>query len=166
MCALVSFVQRDPAPEVLVVTNVWPEPERPVYGIFVQRQVESLRRAGLRCDVLYIRGYASVLAYPLAAVELGLSSLTWRGRYRLVHAHAGEAALAARFHVGTPMLVSVSTVMTVARSVARASTRASRRSAAVPARTTWAPRLAAFAARSTASVAPACSRWSSAYRGG
>ena len=56
---LVAFVHHDNDPEVLVVTNMWPDEERPVYGIFVQRQVESLRAAGVRCDVLYIRGYAS-----------------------------------------------------------------------------------------------------------
>jgi glycosyltransferase involved in cell wall biosynthesis len=103
---LVAFVHRDPKAEVLFVTNVWPEPERPVYGIFVQRQIESLRAAGVRCDVLYIRGYASSLAYPLAALRFLLSTVTRRGRYRLIHAHAGEAALAARFHLGTPMVAS------------------------------------------------------------
>jgi glycosyltransferase involved in cell wall biosynthesis len=105
---LVAFVQRDPGATVLVVTNMWPEPDqgRPVYGIFVQRQTESLRAAGVRCDVLYIRGYRSFLAYPLAALRFALSSVTWRRRYRLLHVHAGEAALAARFHLGTPMLVT------------------------------------------------------------
>jgi glycosyltransferase involved in cell wall biosynthesis len=60
----------------------------------------------VRCDVLYIRGYRSFFAYPLAVLRFALSSLTWRRRYRLVHVHAGEAALAARFHIGTPMLVT------------------------------------------------------------
>jgi glycosyltransferase involved in cell wall biosynthesis len=103
---LMSFVQRDPGANVLIVTNMWPEPEQPVYGIFVQRQVQSLRAAGVRCDVLYIRGYRSFSAYPLAVLRFALSSLTWRRRYRLVHVHAGEAALAARFHVGTPMIAT------------------------------------------------------------
>jgi glycosyltransferase involved in cell wall biosynthesis len=103
---LVEFVHRDPGADVLVVTNVWPEEARPVYGIFVRRQVESLRTAGARCDVLYIRGYASARAYPKAALRLALSSAAWRGRYRIVHAHAAEAGLAARCHVGTPVIVS------------------------------------------------------------
>src|SRR4051812_30303549 len=63
----VRFVHRDPEAEVLVVSNTWPERERPVYGIFVQRQVESLRRAGVRFDVLYPRGYAHATAYGVAA---------------------------------------------------------------------------------------------------
>jgi len=103
---LLTYVCRDPGADVLVVTNMWPEPERPVYGIFVKRQVDSLRAAGVRCDVLYLRGYASPLAYPTAALLFGLGTLRWRRRYRLVHVHAGETSLAARFLVGPPMLVS------------------------------------------------------------
>jgi len=106
MDGLVEFVRTDPEADVLMVTNMWPEPDRPVYGIHVQRQVESLVRAGLHCDVLYVRGYRSALAYPLAAARFLWSSLAWRGRYRLVHAYSGETALAVRFHVGTPIVVS------------------------------------------------------------
>lgn len=101
-----EFVERDPGADVLVVTNMWPEPDRPVYGIFVQRQVESLRREGVRCDVLYLRGFASRGAYPAAALRFLRATFTWRGRYRLVHVHAGETALAARFLLGLPILVS------------------------------------------------------------
>jgi teichuronic acid biosynthesis glycosyltransferase TuaC len=103
---LLDFVQRDPGADVLVVTNMWPDDERPVYGIFVKRQVDSLRAAGVRCDVVYLRGYRSAAAYPFAAARFLAATLAWRGRYRLVHVHAGETALAARFFVGPPMLVS------------------------------------------------------------
>jgi glycosyltransferase involved in cell wall biosynthesis len=101
-----GLVSCDPDAQVLVVTNMWPEPERPVYGIFAQRQVESLRAKGLRCDVLYLRGYLSPMVYPTAAAFFALRSLLWRRRYRLVHVHAGETSLAARFYVGPPMIVS------------------------------------------------------------
>jgi glycosyltransferase involved in cell wall biosynthesis len=103
---VLDFVQRDPGADVLVVTNMWPDDEHPVYGIFVKRQVDSLRARGVRCDVLYLRGYRSRLAYPIAAVRFALGTLAWRGKYRLVHVHAGETALAARFFVGPPMIVS------------------------------------------------------------
>jgi glycosyltransferase involved in cell wall biosynthesis len=103
---IIEFVERDPHADVLVVTNMWPDAGRPVYGIFVRRQVESMRAHGVRCDVLYLRGYLSSLAYPLAALRFLWASVRWRKRYRLVHVHAGEAALAARFYVGPPMLVS------------------------------------------------------------
>jgi glycosyltransferase involved in cell wall biosynthesis len=103
---LVEMIEHDLGADVLVVTNMWPDEQRPVYGIFVQRQVDSLRSHGLRCDVMYIRGHVSILAYAKAAVCFLLASLRWRGRYQLVHVHAGETALAARFFIGPPMLVS------------------------------------------------------------
>jgi teichuronic acid biosynthesis glycosyltransferase TuaC len=106
MSRLLTYVWRDPEADVLVVTNMWPEPERPVYGIFVKRQIDSLRAAGLKCDVLYLRGYVSPVAYPVAAAAFAWRSIRWRNRYRLVHVHAGETSLAARLFVGPPMVVS------------------------------------------------------------
>jgi glycosyltransferase involved in cell wall biosynthesis len=104
--SLVELVERDEDADVLVVTNMWPEPDRPVYGIFVKRQVDSLRAAGIRFDVLYVRGYASPLAYPAAALLCLRHALAWRRRYRLVHVHAGETSLPARFLLGVRTIVS------------------------------------------------------------
>jgi glycosyltransferase involved in cell wall biosynthesis len=106
MQPLLTIEHSDPDADVLVITNMWPDEERPVYGVFVQRQVQSLIEAGLRCDIAYIRGYRSPLAYPVAALRFAVWSLTRRGRYRLVHVHAGETTLPARFLVGPPMLCS------------------------------------------------------------
>jgi teichuronic acid biosynthesis glycosyltransferase TuaC len=103
---LLEVVRHDTGADVLVITNMWPDDERPAYGVFVKRQVDSLRAAGIRCDVLYLRGYATPLAYPFAALRFLRATVGWRDRYRLVHVHAGETALAARFFVGPPMLVS------------------------------------------------------------
>jgi glycosyltransferase involved in cell wall biosynthesis len=103
---LFDLIESDPNADVLVVTNMWPDGARPVYGIFVKRQVDSLRSRGVRCDVIYVRGYLSPAAYVLAAAKFLAATLTWRGRYRLVHVHAGETALVARFFMGVPMLVS------------------------------------------------------------
>ena len=41
MKPLITWERREPDSQVLVVTNMWPDAERPVYGIFVKRQVES-----------------------------------------------------------------------------------------------------------------------------
>jgi len=101
-----QFVQRDPQPDLLVVTNMWPEPTRPVYGIFVERQVQALRAAGLRCDVLYVRGYLSRVAYFVGALLFLWFNISARGRYRLTHVHAGETALVARFFAMRPMIVT------------------------------------------------------------
>lgn len=101
-----TWETRDSGADILTITNMWPDDERPVYGIFVKRQVDSLRRRGLACDVLYLRGYRGPRAYPWAAAFFARSAGAWRRRYRLVHVHAGETALAARFLVGPPLLVS------------------------------------------------------------
>ncbi len=106
MRGLVDVIERQPSAQVLVVTNMWPDEERSVYGIFVKRQVDSMRARGIRCDVVYIRGHLSSRAYPIAVLRFLAASLAWRRRYRLVHVHAGETALAARFFVGPPMIVS------------------------------------------------------------
>jgi glycosyltransferase involved in cell wall biosynthesis len=104
--SLLTMEVEDPRSQVLVVTNMWPDEERPVYGIFVKRQMESLRDFGIHVDVAYVRGKRSALAYPLAAASFAVRSRRLRRRYRLVHVHAGETGLAARFVRGLPMLIS------------------------------------------------------------
>lgn len=105
--SLLTLERRDPHAEVLVVTNGWPNEDNETYCVFIKRQIDSLVERGLRCDVLFIRGYRSQLAYPLAALRLAVWSLRRsRRRYRLVHAHSGEAALAAAFYRRSPLLVS------------------------------------------------------------
>jgi glycosyltransferase involved in cell wall biosynthesis len=102
--SLFSKEWSDPEADVLVITNMWPHDDNPAYGIFVQRQVRSLIDAGVRCDVMFVRGYRSPRAYGDAAVAV--AGLNRRPRYRLVHAHGGETAVAARTYVRGPVLVS------------------------------------------------------------
>ncbi|GBD13985.1 Putative teichuronic acid biosynthesis glycosyltransferase TuaC [bacterium HR24] len=82
---------------VLVVTNMYPQPDRPAFGVFVRDQVESLRRMGLEMDVFFIDGRRNRLNYLWAYPRL------WRAlarqRYDLVHAHyifSGLVALGQR----------------------------------------------------------------------
>jgi teichuronic acid biosynthesis glycosyltransferase TuaC len=73
----------------LVVTNMYPTPERPALGSFVRDQVEALRR---RDDVqLELFAFAPGLrSYPAAAREL---RRRFRGeRFDVVHAHFGLTA--------------------------------------------------------------------------
>jgi glycosyltransferase involved in cell wall biosynthesis len=102
----IEFVQREPHADALVVTNMWPEQSRPVYGIFVERQVEALREAGLRCDVLYVRGYISKMSYLRAALLFLRLNVSGRKRYRLVHVHGGETALVSRVFFMRPMITT------------------------------------------------------------
>jgi glycosyltransferase involved in cell wall biosynthesis len=100
-------IERDlPAADVLVVTSGWPNDDNETHCVFVKRQVDDLAALGLDADVLFIRGYRSALAYPLTAARLLRWSLSSGRRYRLVHAHGGEAAIAARFYWRAPLLVS------------------------------------------------------------
>lgn len=101
-----EFVQRESHADLLVVTNMWPEPSRPAYGVFVERQVEALRAAGFRCDVLYVRGYMSKTVYLRAALLFLWLSVSGRKRYRLVHVHGGETALVTRFFLMRPMVAT------------------------------------------------------------
>jgi teichuronic acid biosynthesis glycosyltransferase TuaC len=103
---LITFEHVDDGAEVLIVTSGWPNKEDETYCVFIKRQVESLVAMGLRCDVLFIRGYRSPVAYGVAALKLAAWSGGRRRPYRLVHAHSGEAALAAAFYLGAPLLVS------------------------------------------------------------
>jgi glycosyltransferase involved in cell wall biosynthesis len=104
--SLVTLEFRDADPDVLVITNGWPHEEDETYCVFIKRQTESLAARGLRCDVLFIRGYRSRLAYLIAAARLARWSCADSHRYALVHAHGGEAAVAAVFYWRCPLLVS------------------------------------------------------------
>jgi glycosyltransferase involved in cell wall biosynthesis len=78
----------------LVVTNMYPSPERPALGSFVRDQVQALQRTGeVDLDVFAFTpgGYS---AYTRASRELGRR---FRGeRFDIVHAHFGLSAWPAR----------------------------------------------------------------------
>lgn len=106
MPRLVTLERDADCSSVLVVACVESSPERPHYGIFTRRQLESVRRLGIRCDLLAIAGYRSPRAYAIAAAKLARMSFSRNHRYALVHAHGGEAAIAASSYLHAPLLVS------------------------------------------------------------
>jgi teichuronic acid biosynthesis glycosyltransferase TuaC len=83
----------------LIVTNMYPTPQRPALGSFVRDQVEALRRiTGVELDV-FAFAPGSPLAYARAAAQLGRHYR--RREFDVVHAHFGLTmwpALAARGH--------------------------------------------------------------------
>jgi glycosyltransferase involved in cell wall biosynthesis len=89
-----------------VVTNVWPHPGEPRYGIFAKRQVDSVTAAVVPCDVWFVRGFESPLAYAVAALRLLRESLRRRPRYRLVHGHGGETLIPCLAYLRGARLVS------------------------------------------------------------
>jgi teichuronic acid biosynthesis glycosyltransferase TuaC len=76
---------------VLIVTNMYPTPERPEYGRFVRDQVEALRRRG---DVeLELFSFPPGLrSYAAAARALRARYRPSRRRFDVVHAHFGLTA--------------------------------------------------------------------------
>jgi glycosyltransferase involved in cell wall biosynthesis len=103
---LATFELRDPDPKVLIVTNAWPHAGDPTYGIFIKRQVDSLRGIGVGLDVLFVRGYLSKSAYGSAALLLAKLSRSGEPPYQLVHAHGGETGLSVLAYRRAPTLVS------------------------------------------------------------
>jgi glycosyltransferase involved in cell wall biosynthesis len=83
---------------------MYPVPDRPVLGIFVKEQVESLRAQGLDVDVLFVDGPANKLNYLWGIFRFRRQIA--RHRYDLVHAHyvfSGVIALAQR---GLPVVTT------------------------------------------------------------
>lgn len=88
----------------LVVTNMFPSPERPAFGSFVRDQVEALRRlpdVDLEVEVI---GQGGPVPYVRAAWELGRRHR--HSRFEVVHAHFGLSAwpalrVPARIHAVT-----------------------------------------------------------------
>jgi teichuronic acid biosynthesis glycosyltransferase TuaC len=73
----------------LVVSNMYPTPERPALGSFVRDQVEALRRRG-DVEVELFAFPPGLRAYPAAARELRRRYR--RTRFDVVHAHFGLTA--------------------------------------------------------------------------
>lgn len=90
--------------KILVVTNMWPNPDDPSYGSFVQEQMESLRRLGVNYDVFFINGRASRWNYGRGA--LALQQYLHGRQYDLIHAHFGLSGWIARCQWGLPVVLT------------------------------------------------------------
>jgi teichuronic acid biosynthesis glycosyltransferase TuaC len=89
---------------VLVVTNMWPTPERPALGAFVRDQVDALRELdGLEVELYAFEG-GGAGAYAAAARELRRRFR--RERFDVVHSHYGLTAWCALALRGMPQLVT------------------------------------------------------------
>jgi glycosyltransferase involved in cell wall biosynthesis len=114
LAASLTLHRLDRDAQILIVASGWPHSDEPAhptrerYGVFLARQIESLRRLGYRFDVLFIRGFSSQRAYLRAGQVLMGWSLAGDRAYRLVHAHGGEAALPSVLYRRAPLLVSYS----------------------------------------------------------
>ena len=76
--------------KILVVTNIYPNNEKPVWGTFVKEQVESIRQMlsdDSELDVFFINGRRSKFEYLKALFILPL--FIKKHKYDIVHAHYG-----------------------------------------------------------------------------
>src|SRR5256885_9185220 len=89
---------------VLMITCAWPPPDRPGYTtMFIRRQVEALRAAGVEIDVFPFTSGMRPANYLRAWV--GARRHMQRGVYDPVHAQFGHSALMAS-PKGLPLVVS------------------------------------------------------------
>jgi glycosyltransferase involved in cell wall biosynthesis len=89
---------------VLIMTAMYPTPENPAFGSFVQTQARSLQRAGIAVEVLALRGRWRKLIYPAAVFQLRrqLDLVPCD----LVHAHYSYVGMVARTQGRVPVVVT------------------------------------------------------------
>jgi glycosyltransferase involved in cell wall biosynthesis len=89
---------------VLIVTRMWPTPDWPRRGPSVHREVQALRKLGVRCDVVVPTRSGSVRPYLDLALEM--RRRLRHGDFDLVHAHYGYSAVPARMQVAVPLVIT------------------------------------------------------------
>jgi teichuronic acid biosynthesis glycosyltransferase TuaC len=97
--------------KVLLLTSMFPTPDRPFRGTFVWTQAETLRRAGVEVDVQMIAGESDgprivrgARKYAAAVPELRRRVAT--GEVDLVHAHYSFAGVIALLQRRVPVVVT------------------------------------------------------------
>jgi glycosyltransferase involved in cell wall biosynthesis len=90
--------------KVLVLTAMYPSPERPFFGAFIRSQVEALTEAGVDLDVLVLEGRYRKLIYPRGMLQL--RRRLRRGDIDVVHAHYGYVGMVARTQRRAPVVLS------------------------------------------------------------
>jgi glycosyltransferase involved in cell wall biosynthesis len=89
---------------VLVVTAMYPTPEKPASGTFVKEQVDSLREAGVTIDVFAFEGQGSARNYWKAGMTL--RGIVSQKSYDLVHAHYGLTGAVAVMQKRCPVVIT------------------------------------------------------------
>lgn len=90
---------------VLMVTGIYPTPERPHKGTFVKAIVDSLEEIGHEVDIVHpTPGRPVPLRYASAWLQVFFKTLT--GRYDIVHGHYGLWCLIGRLQWTTPVVAA------------------------------------------------------------
>jgi glycosyltransferase involved in cell wall biosynthesis len=90
--------------KLLVVTNMYPTPQQPMFGTFVHDQVSALRAAGAEVDVLFVNGKKSTWEYLWGFFRLW--GALARRRYDLIHAHYVLSGVIARAQWGRRVVLT------------------------------------------------------------
>jgi glycosyltransferase involved in cell wall biosynthesis len=90
--------------KVLIMTPIYPTPERPAVGTFVRTQVESLGQAGVEVEVLHLHGRFRKWNY--AKVAFQLRRRLANDSIDLIHAHIGFAGMVARTQWKVPIVIT------------------------------------------------------------
>jgi teichuronic acid biosynthesis glycosyltransferase TuaC len=103
-----AATNEDPQPgrglRLLAVTNMWPVGDS-FRGIFVQEQVEALRKLGAHVDVEVVAQAHGRRDYLFAARRI--RRIVRAGNYDLVHIHHGMVGLAAKFIGPVPKVLGL-----------------------------------------------------------
>ena len=78
---------------VLHITANYPTPEHPVFGVFVKEQVESLRRAGVDCEVFFSNGKEGGGMKAHRASIAKVRKVLQKKDYDVIHCHHSISAL-------------------------------------------------------------------------
>jgi len=71
---------------VLHITNNYPTEKHPIFGIFVKEQIESLKKAGIICDVFFINSREKgKVTYLSDSLKLFIYLI--KNRYDVIHCH-------------------------------------------------------------------------------
>lgn len=89
---------------VLMLTNMYPEPACRWLGVYVKREVEALRDLGVDVDLMVVEGWKDRLEYFRALPRLR-QKLDER-RYDVVHAYYGLTGIIARSQRKVPIVVT------------------------------------------------------------
>ncbi len=89
---------------VLIMSAIYPTPERPACGTFIRTEVESLKRAGVDVELLLLTGSSRKWNYLNAMFQL--RRLLASNTIDLIHAHIAYVGMVARMQWKVPVVVT------------------------------------------------------------
>jgi glycosyltransferase involved in cell wall biosynthesis len=89
---------------VLIMSAIYPTPEKPAWGTFIRTEVESLKRAGVDVELLLLTGSSRKWNYLNAMFQL--RRLLASNTLDLIHAHIAYVGMVARMQWKVPVVVT------------------------------------------------------------